>query len=212
MVTRHSPHILDDAFRAHTELAYEGFSHRASNLHGQVSLSRIDRGYTNLTPLVLLDSYPQVKALHDIMDINYCSDHIPIGFVMFKPLDKPPPNPMIPESIARHQLYAYFLQGLIGEHTAADGFALELSNKDKWQLAKKLMLQARDLVKVELAEASPNGLQQQLAVPLRVHRAHRAGQVRVVREERRTCGPSPSTPVSRATSSTSRASTTMSRT
>ena len=90
---------------------------------------------------------------------------------------------MIPESIARHQLYAYFLQGLIGEHAAPDGFAVELTSKDKWLLAKKLMLQARDLVKDELADASPNGLQQQLAVLLCAHRAHRAGQLRVVRDE-----------------------------
>ena len=131
-----------------TELYQDEFTYRrtlcAPGGPRAVTLSRIDRFYTNILASDLGDMRPTGSVLQSPMDLGNASDHVPLAFVLRRPGFEPVHSNRIPPWLARHEAFEEALKELnehvnFQEDPVAALATAKLLAQDAAQLAKQVI-------------------------------------------------------------------------
>ena len=95
-------HTFDRLFCAFTELHQPNFTRVKMEGNLCASASRLDRMYTNIQPIDLMDSMPKICTVHDVFKQNRLSDHSAVSAVLSPPSLTPPNFTTIPTWIIKH--------------------------------------------------------------------------------------------------------------
>ena len=122
-IARHEPEAeffqetFDNAIEMHTDDSTHIVSH-----HGQaVSIGRLDRMYTNLPALELLDAKPTTRALHNLYKQPLISDHSPISTTFNtnhnqKKYDNGNANENLQEWVIKNPAFTGFFHQVLNDH------------------------------------------------------------------------------------------------
>ena len=106
---------VDEEFHMFTDIAGDYFSHRATLHDGNIVLSKIDRCLIDLQPVDLHDRHCSAKALSNVLDEGFCSDHAPISFTARPATKKRNLMKAIPQWLAEHAVFKVHAKKMMDE-------------------------------------------------------------------------------------------------
>ena len=174
------PRLEDDGLASHWDSQLPHLTELRQDLPTRLGLregkphiaARLDRWYTSLPPMELLDRRPLVHTSGNLLKTAPLSDHVPICCSLHRPSLAPPGRATVPRWVALHPLFSTSLKQLLDE------FSVERAPPElALKMVKECMHAAACRVKAALLTTRATTPTENLYLAKKSYRLARAGRV-----------------------------------